>query len=197
MTTNFGGDELRVLVVYDSFIAGTRALALLRRVDGQCGAGGRLTHIMLRFDRLANPIIFELSVKAAQETEILVISTSEGMQLPQKVRAWIDQCLLRRETRPLALFASLDHDLMKPDDQACVGPYLAKMARGGKMEFFTDGGDQCEEANSRNFNVEGRAFDDGHAGSRPAEQHLRVRLHGSSRSHGSCKDRRRKFRGGR
>lgn len=168
MTMNFGGKDLRVLVAYDNFISGKRAMALLKRVDGPGGAGGRLSHIMLRFDLMADPAFFELAVNEALAAEIVVIATAEGKDLPQQVRAWIVRWLLVKETRPLALVVTLDHKLVRAGEPPCVSPYLAKLAHYGKMQFFTNGRDKRKDVILGNFKTKDHAFASGFVRSHPA-----------------------------
>ncbi len=143
MKTNLKEHDINVLVAYEDFAAGCRAMALLKRVGSQCGGPGRLIHMMWRFDVLSDPCYLELAVSEALAADIIIIAMREGRGLPQKVRNWIARWLLMKEDRPLALAASLDHDREKTSDQVCVLPYLAKLAHYGKMQFFSN---RCAQA---------------------------------------------------
>jgi hypothetical protein len=140
---NEANDEdshLNVLVAYEDFAAGTRAMAMLKRVGNQCGRQARLIHTMWRFDVLSDASYFELAVSEALAADIIVISAREGKSLPQRIREWISHWLLMKIRRPVALVATLDYPQVRIKREACVLPYLAKLAHYGNMPFFANGG---------------------------------------------------------
>ena len=143
MKTNLEENDINVLVAYEDFAAGCRAMAMLKRVGSQCEGPGRLIHMMWRFDVLCDPSYTEHAVSEALAADIIIIAMREGKGLPQKVKSWIARWLLMKEDRPLALAASLDHNGVKANDQVCVLPYLAKLAQYGKMQFFSN---RCAQA---------------------------------------------------
>ena len=138
MTTNEDNSDMKVLVAYEDFAAGTRAMAMLKRVGSQCGQQGQLVHIMWRFDVLSDESFFELAVSEALAADIIVIATREGKSLPQRIRVWIARWLLMKNRRPLALVATLDYHRDKQHSKRCVLPYLEKLAHYGKMRFFAN-----------------------------------------------------------
>jgi hypothetical protein len=131
--------DLQVLVAYDNFTAGTRAMEMLKRINRQCGGPERMAHVMWRFDLISDASFFELAINEALAADIVVIATIEGIELPQKIKDWLIRWLLVKEYRPLALVATLDYTLTKADKHDCVRPYLAKLAGFGKMQFFANG----------------------------------------------------------
>jgi len=139
MNSREQSQPLRVLVAYEDFAAGTRAMAMLNRVESQSGEPGELTHMMWRFDVVADADFFELAVKEALKADIIVIAAREGKGLPQRIKDWIARWLLMKQSRPLALVATLDYRPVKASSEAPVLPYLAKLASFGKMQFFANG----------------------------------------------------------
>lgn len=135
-------NHIKVLVAYDSFRSGCRAMALLKRLGGG-GAAGELTHVMVRFDLLADAAFFELAVGEALAADLVVIATIEGRELPREVRDWLGQWLLRRQDVPQALVGTFDYSQTKACGPGCVSAYLEKLAGYGKMPFFTGGGDRA------------------------------------------------------
>jgi hypothetical protein len=113
-------------------------VAILKRVDSQCGLQGQLNYVMWRFDVLAEASFFELAVNEALAADIIVIATREGKGLPQRIRDWIARWLLMKQHRPLALVAALNYPRVKANRDWLVLPYLAKLARFGKMQFFAN-----------------------------------------------------------
>jgi hypothetical protein len=127
-----------VFVAYEDFAAGIRAMAMLKRVDNRCDQPGQLLPIMWRFDVLSDASFFELAVSEALAADIIVIATRKGKGLPQRIKDWIARWLLLKQRRPLALVATLDYRPVKASSKASVLPYLAKLARFGKLQFFAN-----------------------------------------------------------
>jgi hypothetical protein len=138
MKTKAENPKMKVLVAYEDFAAGTRAMAMLKRVDSQCDRPGQLIHRMWRFDVLADADFFDLAVREALGSDIIVIATREGKSLPQKILDWIARWLLMKDSRPLALVATLDYPPIKASSEGCVLPYLTKLAHYGNMQFFSN-----------------------------------------------------------
>jgi len=138
MKTEEKNPDTNVLVAYEDFAAGTRAMAMLKRVDSQSDQPGQLVHMMWRFDVLSDESFFELAVSEALAADIIVIATREGKSLPQRIRLWIARWLLMKNRRPLALVATLDYHRNQQHSKRCVLPYLEKLAHYGKMRFFAN-----------------------------------------------------------
>jgi hypothetical protein len=145
--------DMKVLVAYEDFAAGTRAMAMLKRIGSQCGAG-QLIHMMWRFDVLSDESFFDLAVNEALAADIIIIATRDGKSLPQRIKDWIARWLLMKERRPLALVATLDYHSAKPRSQSCVLPYLTKLAHYGQMQFFANGGADATGFNFAKINTD-------------------------------------------
>jgi len=141
---------VNVLVAYEDFASGTRAMGILKRIDNQCGQPGQLIHMMWRFDVVADADYFDHAVREALASDIIVIATREGKSLPQRIRDWIARWLLMKTERPLALVAALDYPPAKASKEVHVLPYLSKLAQYGKMEFFANG-----NGNAHGFDLPG------------------------------------------
>ena len=139
---NFSDRNIKVLVAYDTFSSGCRAMALLKRLTGRGRMPGELTHTMMRFDLMADATFFELAVSEALTADVVVIATMERLELPQRVQDWVVQWLLRKEDAPQALVATFDESRTKMSGQGGVSAYLEKLAGYGRVQFFSTGGDQ-------------------------------------------------------
>jgi len=156
MTIEEENHPVNVLVAYEDFAAGSRAMAMLKRVDSQSGQPGQLVHMMWRFDVLADESFFELAVSEALAADIIVIATREGKSLPRRIRDWIARWLLLKKRRPLALVATLDYQPVQASSQGCVLPYLAKLARYGKLQFFVNDNDRATGLQLARISADGR-----------------------------------------
>ncbi len=143
MERHFCGNHIKVLVAYDNFSSGCRVMALLKRLGGGAATLDDLTHVMVRFDLLADAAFFELAVGEARAADLIVIATCEGRELPREVRDWLGQWLLRRDDVPQALVGTFDYGRTKVCGPGCVSAYLEKLAGYGNIPFFTSGGDQA------------------------------------------------------
>ena len=153
MTTNEENPDTNVLVAYEDFAAGTRAMTMLKRIGNQCGPG-QLIHMMWRFDVLSDESFFELAVNEALAADIIVIATREGKSLPQRIKDWIARWLLMKDRRPMALVATLDYRPAKLSSKGCVLPYLTKLAHYGKMQFFANGSEAATRLNLAKINAD-------------------------------------------
>jgi len=136
---NFGSGSIKVLVAYDNFSSGCRAMGLLKRLAERGGGAGGWTHTMIRFDLMADATFFELAVNEALTADIVVIATMEAMELPRRVQDWVVQWLLRKEDVPQALVATFEEGGTKPNGQGFISDYLEKLADYGKIPFFSTG----------------------------------------------------------
>lgn len=153
MTSREQSQPLNVLIAYEDFAAGTRAMGMLNRVNSQCGEPGQFNHMMWRFDVLTDPEFFELAVSEALSADIIVIAARKGQGLPQRIRDWIARWLLMKQRRPLALVATLDYRPVKSSKQATILPYLSKLASFGKLRFFANAGSAASGAELANLPV--------------------------------------------
>ena len=140
---NFSANNLKVLVAYDDFVSGCRAMALLKRLEGP---GRReLNHIMLRFDLIADVTFFELAVSEALVADVVVIATGEGNQLPRMVRQWVVQWMLRKADSPQALVATFEYNPAKAIGQGRIAADLEALADQGRVHFFCNGASQARK----------------------------------------------------
>jgi hypothetical protein len=139
--------NINVLVVYDNFRSGCRAMALLKRLPGRGGVPGELNHVMLRFELLGEAGVFDLAVSQALTADLLVIATSEEQALPRNVREWLVQRLLWKEDAPRALVATFDYNPAQAPGHWRVSAELEKLAGYGNVQFFSNEGDLAREVN--------------------------------------------------
>jgi hypothetical protein len=137
--------NIKLLVVYDNFKSGCRAMALLKRLAGRGAVPGELAHVMLRFDLLGDASVFELAVNQALTADLLMIATSEEQALPQNVQAWLGQWLLRKEDAPQALVATFEHHPAKVRGQNGVSAELERLADYGNVLYFSNEDDPATE----------------------------------------------------
>jgi len=134
MDMNFSAGKINVLVAYDNFGSGCRAMTLLKRIAGRGRVRGELTHVMWRFDLMADAAFFELAVSAAVAANVVVIATAEEYQLPRTVREWVVQWLLRKADVPQALVATFEHNPAKASGHGRIAADLETLA-GPAREF--------------------------------------------------------------
>jgi len=145
MQMNFSAGNIKVLVAYDNFSSGCRAMEILKRLAGRGGVSGELTHFMMRFDLMADATFFELAVSEALVADMVVIATMERMELPQRVQDWVVQWILRKQDAPQALVATFEENGNKMKEAGGVAEYLEKLAGYGRIQFFSTEGDQVRK----------------------------------------------------
>ena len=147
MPMNFSDGGIKVLVAYDNFSSGCRAMEMLNRLARRGAAAGVLTHTMMRFDLMADAMFFELAVSEAMASDMVVIATMETRELPQRVQDWVVQWLLRREDSPQVLAAIFAENWTTMNGQTGVSAYLKKLAGFGRIPFFSTGVDPAAKVN--------------------------------------------------
>ncbi len=134
--------DLRVLVAYQNAAFALRTKAMLEQVARDETRRGRLVYRLWEFNSLGDPVLLPIATAEVLAADIVVFSAQEGMALPKAVLNWTARWLLARESLPQALIASLHQDPEAPEPvQAFVLPYLAGVAKYGRMHFFAAGKD--------------------------------------------------------
>jgi len=123
--------DLNVVVVYENFSAGRRALALLSAINRSLHAEISLRPNLWRFDLLNHRQFRDQAALAADHAELLLISADSCTELPAPVTTWIADCRARRPAEASALIQlnASDHaDTLSLESDAGVytasRPYL-------------------------------------------------------------------------
>ena len=129
-------EDLKVVVAYEDWSAAMCAKTLLNKIGRQCGDCGRLVYSMWKFQVLSEPILLNMAATEAKAADIIIISASNGQQLPTAVRRWMNRCFATRKKHHSALVALVRTNKQNPTLPQAIRPCLEQMAKAAGMDFF-------------------------------------------------------------
>ncbi|HTL55437.1 MAG TPA: hypothetical protein VL361_07140 [Candidatus Limnocylindrales bacterium] len=128
--------SFNVVIAYEDFESGKHAKKTYDFLVENLGRDCRFTNQMWKFDVLMLPKLRDIAVEDAATADIIMIS-SNGGDLPDHVKAWID-AWLPIPPSPLALVALFARKGEEERQVNSAQRYLAQVAQKGNMEFFAE-----------------------------------------------------------
>ena len=104
----------RVVIVYDDFAAGARAVRLLTRMKNEAGAEAALSPVPWSFDYLAELPWRSLALRDIDAADLLILSISQFEEIPHAINCWITTCLHRSRVQSIPVLAMFDDDDVWP-----------------------------------------------------------------------------------
>jgi hypothetical protein len=133
-----------VVLIYEDFETRERAKESLDYLAAEFGNDFEFRHSMWRLDILQDPKLNALAAPSLAEAGLLIVSLRCERQLPDRVRALIDERLAQIVNPECALLASFEGSAISSSVYAC----LATLARKHGLDFFeqasSEVGDQAE-----------------------------------------------------
>lgn len=143
-----GNSPFNVVIAYEDLETGKHGKKtfdlLVEHLSEECSFNNQ----MWKFDVLSVPKLREMAAKDAADADIIIISTHGKSDLPDDVKAWIEQGLAGKP-RAIALVALFDRDDYVNNP---ARSYLAGMAQRAHIDFFSQPAQRPKE--------EGAVFDD-------------------------------------
>jgi len=130
------GQDLSVVIMGEDMAMARAAAEMLKPVELNCGAEGRLIPQLWHPDFLIFNELRELAAMAAAAADIVVVSVRAGKEMPGMLQLWMKRWLDLRPDRPGALVAVLDSGLDTPDAAQDLRSQLKAAAVRGNMDFF-------------------------------------------------------------
>jgi hypothetical protein len=126
----------RVVMAYDDFIAGKRAMDACNFLVFQLGGEIELRSSMWKFDILRNAKLNQIAVDDAIEADVIIVASAPNAGLPEEVRNWIDGWVSQKRGQTAALVALLD--FTGGDDTASTLAYafLKGAAASADIDFL-------------------------------------------------------------
>jgi hypothetical protein len=131
-----------VVMAYEDFATGQRALGIYRRMVGELGQRWLFNSHMWKFDFLKFPRLREMAAEEAIHAEVIIISVHGAENLPGEVKAWCEQLLLKKGAVPKALVLLFDPGKETDAKSEETREYLADLAVEIGIDFF------CNPTNS-------------------------------------------------
>ena len=129
---------INVVIVYEDFATGLRAKRLYDNLCRQLEPECEVNQSMWKFEVLAIPRLGAVAAEDAAEADLVIVSLHGDMELPDKVKNWLEKWIGEKGAQSSALVALFD-DLEEDEPEiASIQACLRQVARRGGMSFFAD-----------------------------------------------------------
>jgi hypothetical protein len=126
----------RVLIAYDDFTSGKRAMDACHFLEFQLGSGIELRSSMWKFDILRNARLNEIAVADAIEADVIIIANAPDAGLPDEVARWVQAWVPRKRGQTAALVALLDFTGKNPGESTQAYALLKRAATSARIDFL-------------------------------------------------------------
>ena len=132
-----------VVLIYEDFETRERAKKSLDYLGKEFGSDFEFRHSMWRLDILQDPKLNALAAPSLAEAGLLLVSLRCERQLPDRVRALIDERLAQIVNPECALVAPFEGSA--PATRSSVYACLATLARQHGLDFFEQASSEAED----------------------------------------------------
>jgi len=139
--------DFRVVMVYDDFVAGKRAMETCNFLLMQLGRGVQLNSSMWKFDVLRCAKLKEMAVEDALEADVVIVANGRNCGLPPEVIDWLKCWTPTRRSGAAALVALMDYTGEDSREPARAHITLKHAAAKAGMDFLSQeirSGDSAE-----------------------------------------------------
>ena len=126
----------RVVMAYDDFNSGKRAMDACQFLGFQLGGTIELRSSMWKFDILRNDRLNEMAVEDAIEADVIIVANARDAGLPAEVAKWIEGWVPRKRGQTAALVALLDFTGKDPRESAQACALLKGAATRASIDFL-------------------------------------------------------------
>ena len=126
----------RVVMAYDDFASGKRAMATCNFLVYRLGGGIELRSSMWKFDVLRSAKLNQMAVDDAIEADVIIVANSRNGGLPDEVKKWVENWVPRKPARDSVLVALLDFTGEDVQASAQARTFLKEAAASAKIDFL-------------------------------------------------------------
>lgn len=130
--------EFSVVIVYQDFHCGLRAMQLYERITKQFVQECRFQLHLWKSDILGLPTIISASLEIAAAADLVIFSLDAASEISSRLKNWIEKWIERKTMRDAALVALFSHSGDPVRGLTSSHAYLCDAAKRGKMQFITD-----------------------------------------------------------
>ena len=127
----------RVVMVYDDFVAGKRAMDTCHFLLQQLGGETKLNSSMWKFDVLRCAKLKQMAVADALEADVIIVANGQNSGLPPEVLDWLKRWTPVRRAGAAALVALVDYTGDDPREPARAQAHLKQAALAAGIEFLS------------------------------------------------------------
>ncbi|MCI0744275.1 MAG: hypothetical protein L0Y58_02615 [Verrucomicrobia subdivision 3 bacterium] len=121
--------QITVVIAYDTFELGSRAMAVHERLTERLGSTFNLRQELWKFDLLEDPALRRAAARETAAADIVILATSRDAELPLYIREWLEESL-QDHTGVGAFVALFEHPHPR------IQPWLEAIARRKGIDFF-------------------------------------------------------------
>jgi hypothetical protein len=126
----------RVVIAYDDFAAGKRAMDTCNFLVSQFAGEIELKSSMWKFDVLRSTNLNQLAVDDAVEADVIIVANGRESGLPEEVKGWVNTWVPRKHDPAAALVALLDFTGDDTRESAMAHAFLEGAAATAKIDFL-------------------------------------------------------------
>ena len=125
-----------VVIVYEDFRTGKQAKQACDFLEENLSHEWQVTSQMWKFEVLSIPELREIAAKDAAMANLIIVSSRGDGELPADVKGWIEMWRGYKDGA-VALVALFDRPPEQAEHAQATHAYLERVAKRGRMEFFT------------------------------------------------------------
>ena len=129
-------EAFRVVMAYDDFAAGKRAIDTCNFLVSRLGDGIELRSSMWKFDVLRSVKLHQIAVDDAIEADVIIVANARNVGLPEEVKQWIHAWAPRKAGQAAALVALLDFTGTNTQESTLAHAFLKEAAATAKIDFL-------------------------------------------------------------
>jgi hypothetical protein len=126
----------RVMMAYDDFTSGKRAMAICNFLACQLGGGVELRSSMWKFDVLRSARLNQIALDEAAEADVIIVANARSAGLPEQVQKWVAEWVPRKRGQAAALVALVDFTGEDKDQSALTYAFLKGAAIDAQIDFL-------------------------------------------------------------
>jgi hypothetical protein len=126
----------RVVMAYDDFTAGKRAIDTCNFLVSRIGGSIELRSSMWKFDVLRSIKLHQIAVDDAIEADVIIVANARESGLPEEVKEWVNSWVSRKGGQAAALVALLDFTGEDTREPTQAYAFLKGAASTARIDFL-------------------------------------------------------------
>lgn len=130
---------LSVVVAYEDFAAGKRAMQIYNRLLHQFVHEYKFKINLWKFDFLRTPKLLKMAVAEAAEADVVFVSAHADGALSEEAKTWLRRWVSRKKNSSTTLVALLEGSNASTVEGSAIRAYLRRVAEKAGLNFFCHG----------------------------------------------------------
>ena len=141
------GAGFNVVIAYEDFTAGRRAIDACKLLVAQLGNEVRFRSSMWKFDVLEVAKLNRMATHDAVEADMIIVATAQNGELPGAVKVWVESWVPEKRGQTAALLALMDFsDVSELDGANLARDYLQNAAAEAGIDFLQQSDQPMEQS---------------------------------------------------